>query len=163
MYMRYHALFLVTMIIVFASCKKDKNNPNRGAEEGKKIENTLISQKYKIGAITDQTGADASGQFAPCIMDDRYLFVDRGTVEITQGAVKCGKESTDKKNASWGVAYGENEVTALQFPFFAVGADYYQTREFIKALFSIDHNTGVLQLMFKVGANTYTVRLDQTL
>lgn len=161
--MRHHVLFLVTFTILFAGCKKDNDNPNHGAEEGKKIENTLIGQKYKIGAITDQMGVNAAAKFAPCIMDDRYLFKDRGTVEITQGAVKCGKEASDKKNTSWGVGYGENEVTAILMPYFAGGADYYQTRAFSKNLFTIDHSTGVLQLLFKVGADTYTIRLDQTL
>jgi hypothetical protein len=159
--MKYYFLFIV-MVLAAAACK-DKDKVGAGIEEGRKIESTLIGHKYKVAGITDQNSADARAKFAACMLDDIYFIKDRGTLEITQGAAKCGKETLDKKNVSWAVAYGENEVSAMQFPFFNPGDDYYNTREFLKPLFSVDLNTGAISLIIKVGGDTYTIRLEQTL
>lgn len=152
------------LAVIAFSCKKDKGSTaSAGFEEGKKIETAVIGHKYRIESITSENGADVSGLFASCIMDDIYFFKDRGTIEIGQGANKCGKEGLDKKNGSWAIAYDENEVSAIQVPFFEKGADYYQTKEFLKPLFSVNLDSGTIILQFKVGTSTYSIKLVQTL
>ncbi|TWF31756.1 hypothetical protein FHW36_11850 [Chitinophaga polysaccharea] len=154
--------YILFLLFVFvAACKKD-DKPGGGTVEGQKIEAAMIGQKYKISTITDQNGTDIRAKFAPCTFDDIYLIKDRGTVEITQGANKCGKESLDLKNASWGVAYNDNEVVAIQFPLFNPGTDYYQTREFLKPVLS-DITSGNVKLSLRVGTDTYTILLTKTM
>lgn len=160
-------LSLLAFALILTCCKKDDKGGN-GTAEGKKIETGLIGQTYTIASIKDQTGADASSKFAPCLQDDRYYFKDRGTVEISQGVLKCGKETADKKSASWGVGYDNNSVSALQLPFFSAGADYYQTKEFPASMFSVDYSTQssvavAFRIKFETGASTYTITFEKSL
>lgn len=148
------------LALLFAACKKDDKASN-GNVEGPKLEAGLIGYRFKVSTITDQNGVDVSAKFAACTFDDIYYIKDRGTVVITQGAIRCGKEQQDSKNASWGIAYNNGEVVAIQFPFFNPGGDYYQTREFLKPLLS-DVENGKLKLSLQVGADVYTILLIKT-
>jgi hypothetical protein len=152
----------LAVILTAACCKKDDNNPS-GAEEAKKIEQAVIGYKYRIESIKDQNGADASAQFPACIADDIYFFKDRGTVVITQGAIKCGQETVAEKNTSWAIGFDDAGVSALQVPVFLNGLNFYIVREFVRGLFSVNSSNGAVNLSFKVGADTYTIYLVQTL
>lgn len=152
-------LLVCVLAILFVTCKKDDNDPDKGKEEGKSIENTLIGHNYKISSITDQNGADARNIFPECLTDDSYLIKDRGTVQISQGGYMCGTHTQDTVNASWGIGYGVNSVTSLFFPVFIPGYTTYKTNEFIKPLFRVNTTTGAIDLIFKVSTNTYTITL----
>lgn len=155
-------LFPLTIVVLLSGCKKKDDDPT-GNDEARKIEQAVIGHNYKVADIKDQNGNDAAAQFPACLPDDLYYFKDRGTVVITQGAIKCGQEAGAQKNASWALGFDVTGVSALQFPIFLKDQNFYSTREFPRGLFSVNTTNGAISLLFKVGSDTYSINLVQTL
>lgn len=158
-------LIVGLLLSTLFACKRDKDDPyQQGGEEAKKLESTLKNQKYVIASIVDELGGDSRSAFPACIGNDTFHINAAKDIEIRFGDTKCGKESGAFARQSWNIAYNSDmSVRGISWPVFLNGMDYYTVRLFEKGNYSLDGNTGALQLIFPVNGKKYTVKLVQTL
>ena len=105
-------LIIVSMLCLFAACKKDKSASARM--------NLITTGSWKLFGLTTQPGSDMNGDgiidndlflfYEDCEKDNIYTFKRNGEYEVNEGASKCDPSDSQVGTSHWQFANSETEI-----------------------------------------------------
>jgi hypothetical protein len=122
-------------IILFAACKKDKDDDNTVTPAAKTKKDYLVDGKWRFDAYTSvvhmtdsASGLDTTytenGDLDECDKDDFALFLSTGKMLTDEGAVKCDEEDPQvDSSALWSLNSDFSKLTINQ-PDIPISEDY---------------------------------------
>ncbi|HMO40899.1 MAG TPA: lipocalin family protein [Saprospiraceae bacterium] len=101
--MKHFTLVLLVLTVALASCKKDKNDPDRV--------DLLVEKQWRTTALTIDPAIDWFGngtlvtniyaQLDQCDRDDITIFRKNNTVEFDEGPTKCNPNDPQTVTGTW--------------------------------------------------------------
>jgi hypothetical protein len=130
-----YASFLSFGLLLFSSCKKDKEEVKPPLSRTEMI----TSGSWKIIAFTlsppmdfDGDGtldSDAYATYQPCTKDNYFVFKQGGEMEVNQGATKCYSWDNQIETLSW--SFEQNETVII------IESEVWKIHEFSEKQFRI--------------------------